>query len=239
MTPRHRSLHLLSAGAAQGLVEALQRAFEAEAGVEVAATFDAAGAIRDALVADAPCDVVILPATMQSTLAAEGRVDGATVLPLGGVPTGIAVASGDRLPAVGNAGELRATLLAAPALYCPDTVRATAGIHFAGVLRALGIDERSTPKLRAFPNGARAMAALAATGPRGGIGCTQVSEILRTPGVVPVAPLPAPFELTTVYAIAVSRNADNAAAARAFAARVTGRETEALRRAGGFLASST
>jgi molybdate transport system substrate-binding protein len=205
----------------------------------VAATFDAAGAIRDAFIAGAPCDVVILPAPMLAALAANGRVDGASIVPLGGVPTGIAVASGDRRPAVGNAGELRAALLAASALYCPDNARATAGIHFAGVLRELGIEERSTPKLRAFANGARAMAALAATGPHGGIGCTQVSEILRTPGVVLVAPLPAPFELTTVYAIAVSQNADNPAMARAFAARVAGRQTEALRRVAGFLAPST
>ena len=77
------------------------------------------------------------------------------------MPTGVAVARGDPAPALADADALRASLLAAPALYCPDTIRATAGIHFAGVLRTLGIFETSMPKLHAYPNGARAMAALA------------------------------------------------------------------------------
>ena len=230
-----RTLHVLSAGAAKAVVEALAAPFESAANVRIAATFDAAGAVRDALVGGAPCDVVILPAAMQDALAAQGRVDPASVAPLGGVPTGIAVAAGDRWPAVGDADALRASLLAATALYCPDIERATAGIHFAGVLRALGIDGPSAAKLRAYPNGARAMAALAAGGVQGAIGCTQVTEILYTPGVALVAPLPAPFRLTTVYSIAVSRNAGSPAAARALAARVVGREADALRRAGGFL----
>ena len=231
-----RALHVLSAGAAKALVEALAAPFEAEANVRIAAKFDAAGVIRDALVGGASCDVVILPAAMQDALAAQGRVDRASVAPLGGVPTGIAVADGDRWPAVGNPDELRASLLAATALYCPDTVRATAGIHFAGVLRTLDIDALSAPKLREYPNGARAMAALAAGGAQGAIGCTQITEILYTPGVMLVAPLPSPFELTTVYAVAVPQSAAGAAPARAFAARLAGQETQALRRAGGFLA---
>lgn len=229
------TLHVLSAGAAKALVESLAPAFESAANVRISATFDAAGVIRDALVAGVPCDVVILPAAMQDALAVQERVDRASVEPLGGVPTGIAVAAGDRRPAVGDPQALRASLLAATALYCPDTERATAGIHFVGVLRALGIDGPSAAKLRAYPNGARAMAALAAGGVQGAIGCTQVSEILYTPGVALVAPLPAPFELTTIYSVAVSRTARSSAAARAFAARVGGREAESLRRAGGFL----
>jgi molybdate transport system substrate-binding protein len=238
MTQQARPLHVLSAGAAKALVEALASPLESGANVRIAPTFDAAGVVRDALVGGVPCDVVILPAAMLDALAAQDRVDRASIAPLGGVPTGIAVADGDRLPAVGSPDELRASLLAATALYCPDTVRATAGIHFAGVLRTLGIDAASMAKLRPYPNGARAMAALAAGGAQGAIGCTQITEILYTPGVTLVAPLPAPFELTTVYAVAVPKNAPNAARALAFAARLAGRQTQELRRAGGFLASA-
>jgi molybdate transport system substrate-binding protein len=227
-------LHLLSAGAAKGLVEALAPAFEADAGVRIAATFDAAGTIRDAFTGGAPCDVVILPAPMQHALAAAGRVDAASIAALGAVATGVAVANGDPLPAIGDAHALRAALVAATGLYCPDTVRATAGIHFDGVLRALGIHEPSQPKLHAHANGARAMAALAADGPRGAIGCTQVTEILDTPGVTLVGVLPPPFELTTVYSVAVSRNAADPRAAHALATRLTAPNTEALRRDAGF-----
>ena len=223
---------MLSAGAAKGLVQALADRFEAETGVRVEASFDSAGATRDAFVNGAACDIVILPAPMHDALASQRRIDADSIAALGRVATGVAIARGDRVPALADADALRACLVAATALYCPDTVRATAGIHFAGVLRSLGIDETSLQKLRTYPNGARAMAALAENGEKGALGCTQVTEILCTPGVVLVAPLPAPFELATTYAVAVSANA--ASPARAFAALLASREAQAIRRAGGF-----
>jgi molybdate transport system substrate-binding protein len=103
------------------------------------------------------------------------------------------------------------------------------------VLRALGIREQSQPKLRSYANGARAMAALAANGARGALGCTQVTEILYTPGVTLVGALPPPFELATVYSVAVSHKAADPRAAHALAARLTASDTEPLRRTGGFV----
>jgi molybdate transport system substrate-binding protein len=228
-----RPLRVVSAGAAKGVVQALADRFETETGVQVVATFDSAGATRAAFANGAGCDVVILPAAMQDELASRGLVDAGSIAALGSVQTGVAVARGDRVAALGDADALRASLVAATALYCPDTTRATAGIHFVNVLRSLGIYETSAQKLRAYPNGARAMAGLAESGPQGALGCTQVTEILYTPGVVFVAPLPAPFELSTTYAVAVSANA--LSPARAFAARLASREMQGIRRAGGFL----
>ena len=228
-----RPLRVLSAGAAKGVVQALADSFETETGVQVIATFDSAGAMRAAFANGAGCDIVILPAAMQNALAERGLVDAGSIAPLGSVSTGVAVARGDRVAALGDADALRASLVAATALYCPDTARATAGIHFVNVLHSLGIYETSAQKLRAYPNGARAMARLAEGGPQGALGCTQVTEILYTPGVVFVAPLPAPFELSTTYAVAVSANA--LSPARAFAARLASREMQGIRRAGGFL----
>lgn len=236
---RAEPLRVLSAGAAKGVVQALAGTFEGETGIRVEATFDSAGVTRDAFIGGAACDIVILPAAMQDTLASQGRIDAGSIAALGRVPTGVAVASGDPSPAVADADALCASLVAATALYCPDTMRATAGIHFAGVLRTLGIYEASMSKLRRYPNGARAMEALAENGPQGAIGCTQITEILYTPRVVLVAPLPAPFELATTYAVAVSSSAASSRSARVFAARLAGPETQALRRAGGFLDRST
>lgn len=214
-------------------MQALADPFETETGVQVVATFDSAGATLAAFVGGVGCDVVILPAAMQDELASRGLVDVGSITALGSVSTGVAVARGDAAPALADADALRASLIGAPALYCPDTIRATAGIHFAGMLRTLGIYDTSIPKVHAYPNGARAMAALAASDARGAIGCTQITEILYTTGVILVAPLPPPFELTTIYAVAVSPNA--ASSARAFAERLASRDTAPLRRAGGFV----
>ena len=50
---------------------------------------------------------------------------------------------------------------AAQGIYFPDPDKATAGIHFMNVLKALGLDETMRPKFRVFPNGATAMGEMA------------------------------------------------------------------------------
>ena len=90
---------------------------------------------------------------------------------------------------------LRAALIAADAIHFPDPGKATAGIHFDKVVDRLGIRSDVQARLRTFPNGASAMRALADAGGRA-IGCTQATEILATPGVRLVGPLPPGFEST-------------------------------------------
>lgn len=228
------SLRVLSAGAAKGVVQSLAGAFEAETATILDATFDSAGAIREA-VTGRNCDLVILPAPMLDALAGEGFVDARSIAALGRVPTGIAVPDGDPRPDVHDGESLRAALAASTALYCPDTMRSTAGKHFTGVLRTLGLLDASKARLRTYPNGATAMSALAAQRGQQAIGCTQISEILYTPGVALVGSLPAPFELSTIYAAAVSTRASSPANARAFCGRLAGDATRELRRSGGFL----
>ena len=231
------ALQLLSAGAAKGVVQALAASFERETGATLAATFDAAGTIRDLFLGGAPCDVLILPAPMLDALAAQGKIEPASIAPLGDVPTGIAVPSGEPAASVAGVDGLREVLAGASALYCPDVERATAGIHFVGVLKKLGIHERVAARLKPYANGATAMAAMAKAEPighSGAVGCTQVTEILYTPGVTLVATLPDEVALTTTYSAAVSRGAGNAELARRFASLLTGTGTLELRRAGGF-----
>ena len=231
------TLQLLSAGAAKGVVQALAASFERETGATLAPTFDAAGTIRDRFLGGAPCDVVILPAAMLDALGAQGRIEPASVAPLGGVPTGLAVPSGEPAPSVAGVDGLREVLSHASALYCPDIERATAGIHFVAALKTLGIHDRVAARLRPYANGAAAMAAMARAEPAGhsgAVGCTQVTEILYTPGVKLVAALPAEVALTTTYSAAVSRGAGNPGRARRFAALLTGEATRELRRSGGF-----
>ena len=226
------TLHVLAAGAAKGIVLALAGPYE-RSGIGVAGTFDAAGAIRARFEAGAACDVLILPAAMQDALAAGGRIDAASIAPLGSVPTGIAVPDGVAAPAIGDRDALGESLVRASALYCPDTQRATAGIHFMRMLREMGIAERVAARMRSYPNGAQAMAALAADG-AGAIGCTQITEILYTPGVTLVGALPPPFELSTVYSVAVAAADSDSPLAREFARQLAGDATRALREASGF-----
>jgi molybdate transport system substrate-binding protein len=228
-------IRLLCAGAAKAIVAALQPAFIAETGAEVVGEFGAVGAMKAKLLAGDPCDLIVLTAAMIAELAGQGHVEPDTIASLGSVATGVAIRSGDAVPAIGDAGSLRRALLAATALYVPDPERATAGIHFVGVLGRLGIAGDVTPRLRAFPNGAIAMRALADANENGGLGCTQVSEILYTPGVTLVGALPGEFALTTVYSVAVCARATSPQLARRVVATLSGPGSAALRAQGGFV----
>ena len=227
-------LHLLCAGAARGLVDALQARFSAETGARIEGRFGAVGAMKEALAGGAPCDVMVVTDAMVSTLAETGALDGSTRAPLGVVRTGVAVRAGDADPVLGSADALRAALLGADRIYFPDPARATAGIHFASVLQRLGIAATLAPRLATFPNGATAMAALAAAAERAPIGCTQITEILATPGVRLAGPLPPAFELATLYTAAVAREAADASLAARFVELLTGAASRAARQAAGF-----
>ena len=230
------TLHVLSAGAAKAVVNSLGKAFTDSEHVAVAAVFNAAGTIRSQFIAGDPCDVLILPVAMLEALAAERRIDASTHAPLGHVPTGIAVAVGVPAPQMGDAAATRSAFEHANAIYCPDTQRSTAGLHVVRVLHDMGIHASVAPRIRDYANGAEAMAALAASSAERehAIGCTQVTEILYTPGVELVGVLPQPFELTTVYSAAVSADSRDPERARRFVALLTGPHSEALRIESGF-----
>jgi molybdate transport system substrate-binding protein len=222
-------LRFVSAGAAYGLVQAVAK----HAGYEAAGSFGAVGAMLERLQAGETCDVVILTKAQVAKLSAEGAVDASTVADLGAVPTSLAVREGRAVPDVSSAAALREALLAADAIFFPDPSKATAGIHFAKVVEQLGIADTVAARFRTYPNGATAMASLAhALG--NAIGCTQSTEILATPGVRLIAPLPPGCELRTTYTAAVSARAQAREEAARFVALLGGEAQRPARRAAGF-----
>src|SRR3954451_25200080 len=64
-------MNILCAGAAQGLVRALQGVFLELTGAKVEGRFGAVGAMKEALLAAEPCDVMIVTAAMVADLQAE------------------------------------------------------------------------------------------------------------------------------------------------------------------------
>jgi molybdate transport system substrate-binding protein len=227
-------LHVLSAGAAKAVVTALAPALQTETGATTRADFGAVGAIRDKLCSGARCDVLVLTAAMLEALAHTGHVVPDGIAPLGRVRTGIAVRTGEPFPAIGDRDSLRQSMLAATGLFVPDVERSTAGAHFAKVLRELGIHDAVGARLHEYESGAVAMHELAQSRGLGLLGCTQVTEINYTPGVVLIGPLPAEFELATVYSAAVSATAQQPGIARRFVQMLTDDASCELRRTGGF-----
>lgn len=227
-------LHLLSGGAAQGLVTRLQDSFRDQHHIGIAGTFGAVGLMKDRLLTGEPCDVIILSEALIAQLTASGHVHAASARSLGAVKTGMAVKTGAPAVDVQSPAALKAALQAARGIYFPDPVKATAGIHFMRVLRELGLEAELAGRLRPYPNGATAMKAMAEADGPGLLGCTQVTEILFTDGVELVATLPLAFELATVYTAAVCTASSQAHAAGALIAMLAGPDAAALRLACGF-----
>jgi len=231
-------IHILCAGAAKGLVQALQAEFEAAHDVKIEARYGAVGALKEALVAGAPCDLMVVTASMVNELSAAGWLLADRTAALGRVRTGMAVRAGavarEATPDVSTPDALKAALLAATGIYFPDPARATAGIHFAEVMRQLGIHDQVAQQFRTFPNGATAMHELATSTQAGLIGCTQITEINYTPGVSLLGALPDRFELATLYSGAVGAKSIQPVLALALLKLLSGDASKALRLAGGF-----
>lgn len=228
------TLHLLSGGAAKGLVSAVQDRFAKQSGIAIEGRFDAVGKMKDQLLAGVPCDVVILTSALITQLTESCDVTSGSARPLGLVKTGIAVKDGATIPPLATVAQFRQALLAAGAIYFPDPEKATAGIHFMKVMRLLGVDTEMAGRLHPYPNGAAAMEALAQSSEPNAIGCTQATEIIVAPGVRLAASLPPEFELATVYTAAVSSRATQPRAAAALIELLTSEEAAGLRSAGGF-----
>lgn len=227
------SLHVLSAGAAQSVVNQVIAAMTRDGGMAIAAEFGAVGAIKAKALDGVPADVLVLTDGMIDELIASGflaprRHD------LGRVGTGVAVREGVVAPDVADAGALRDTLRLASKIVFPDPSIATAGRIVMKCLDELDLDGELAGRLRFFPNGNAAMTWLAKYGDAHTIGITQNTEILPVAGVRYVAPLPEEFQMKAMYAAGRVAKCANVAAAEGFIACLTAPAARPMLQAAGF-----
>jgi molybdate transport system substrate-binding protein len=227
-------LRILSAGAAQAVVEAIADAYTRETGDPVAAEFSAVGAMKARVVAGEAVDVVILTGALIDELVSSGHVAPGSRADLGKVGTGVAVRAGIPLPDVSSAQALRSSLLAATAMVFPDPAVATAGKVVMQACEKLGIADQVKPRMQHFPNGYAAMRWLAASSGRNDVGLTQITEILANKGVTYAGPLPGDLQAKAVYSAGLATRAAEAAAAREFIARLTGTSARPILASAGF-----
>jgi molybdate transport system substrate-binding protein len=216
-------------------VAGLAPAFRAQTGFEIAGEFGAVGAMADKLRNGTPTEIVILTTAIVSKLAEESWVVPASIADVGLVETALAVRAADAKVTANDVAGLRAALLAADAIFVPDTRASTAGIHVAKILQQLGIADEVAARLRIHPNGATAMRHLAASDALRPIGCTQSTEIISTPGVVLSGSLPPGCELATMYTAAVTTRAAHAKQAQALIDLLTDAAHRGPREQAGFL----
>ena len=214
-------IKVLSAGAAQAVVERIAESYTRDTSREVNGEFSAVGAIKQRVLEGARADVIILTGALIDELIAAGQVVAGSRADLGKVGTGVAVRANTPLPDVSSAQILRNKLLAASQVVCPDPATATAGKVVMQVLARLGISDRVMPNMRYFPNGYAAMKWLADSRGQGELGITQITEILANNGVTYAGPLPGDLQTKTIYSAGLSARAAEPDVAREFIARLT------------------
>jgi len=227
-------LHVISAGAAQSVVQQLADELAAEGGPEVVASFGAVGAQKRRVLDAGVVDIVVLTQAMVDELVSSGHVVPGSRMDLGSVCGGIAIPAGRPRPDVSAPEALAASLVAASAIFIPDPAIATAGMQFMSMCAKLGVLDVVVPKLKTFPNGYTAMTEMARAHAEAVIGCTQITEIRFVRGVELVAALPKHLQVPTVYSLGISTRAGAPEQAREFAARLAGPVAASRLAASGF-----
>jgi molybdate transport system substrate-binding protein len=103
-------------------------------------------------------------------------------------------------------------------VYIDPAHGGTSGIHFAGVLRVLGIADAVRDKAVLWPGGSAAEAVVRG---QAELVVHQISEILPVAGVTLVGPLPGDLQKITVYSAGVGSKSKDADAAKTFIAYLT------------------
>ena len=193
------TLNVLSAGAAQAVVERAAEEFQRDHASRCATIFGGVHAMRLRLLAGEAADVVILTDELIDDLIARQLVVAGSRVDLGTVSTGVAVRTGTWMPDVRGTLALRETLLAARAIVAPDPQFATAGRVLQAALQSLGIEEQVVPSLVWAESGHAALKRLAAGAGDHELGVVQMTEIVGSPGVCLAGPLPPELQRPSVY----------------------------------------
>jgi molybdate transport system substrate-binding protein len=213
-TAQADDLIMLSAAAVRPALLQVPAMFERATGHRLMVSFGNATAIQNKVVAGEPVDVVVLPPTQISDLMDRGFLVAGSSADFGVVRLGIAARAGSDPRPVATADAFKQVLLSAPSFGMPDPADgSTSSLYLVKMLDQLGVAEEMRPKIQLFPDGTKALEALA----KGEVALSvaPVTSIHTVSGVQLLGPLPEALQLKTVYAAALPRRSTSPAAASA------------------------
>ena len=209
---------MISGGFHQAYLE-LGPAFERATGHRLVTTRgpsmgDSPEAIPTRLARGETADVLILDGDAARELARRGLARADTLIDLARSQIGMVVRAGAEKPDIGSVDAFRKMLLAVKSIGYSDSA---SGTYLATTLFAkLGVADQvagKSRKVRGPPSG-EPVAAVVARG-EVEIGFQQVSELIHTPGVTYVGPIPAPLQPGFSFTGAITTSARQPDAARA------------------------
>ena len=204
------SLSGIASMATRAILAELTEAYGRETGViariQSVGGVDAAQRVR----AGEGLDVVVLASRAMAALEVEGRLVRGSRVDVARSGMAIAVPADAPCPEIGDEEAVKAAILQARAIGYST---GPSGEHLQKLVQQWGIAEAVSPRMRCAPPGTP-VAALVARG-EVDLGFQQLSELLHTPGVQIVGPLPASIQAVTVFSAGVASTSDHQADARA------------------------
>jgi molybdate transport system substrate-binding protein len=208
-------MKVFSSIAVQPAVETLLPTFVTQTGISLEFTWNTAPAIIKRLRAGETADLLILNRAGMDAMQREGRLLAGSEVTLASSPAALAVKAGAPHPDISTAEALKRALLAARAIsYTDPAAGGASGIHFAKVIEQMGIAAEINAKNR-FPPAGGLSGRFLPTG-EVEIAIQQIPELKQVAGIEIVGPLPAPYDLVTVFVAAIETASTKAKEAKAF-----------------------
>jgi molybdate transport system substrate-binding protein len=223
-------LTILSAAAVRPALIEVPPIYAKTSGHRVAVSFGNATAIQNKVTAGEPVDIVILPPAQLDPLVRQSLVGAAR--PFGVVRLGVAGRAGGPQTPVTTPDDFKRALLAAPSFGMPDPADgSTSSTYLVKLMNELGIADAMRPKIKLFPDGTKALQAIA----RGEIALTvaPITSVRVVGGVNLIGPLPETLQLKTVYAAALATKSAGSAAANGLMTMLFSSEVAAVLNAKG------
>jgi molybdate transport system substrate-binding protein len=220
-------LTILSAAAVRPALIEVPALFEKATGHQVKVSFGNATVIQDKVAAGDAVDLVILPPRQLDDLIERRFLARGSRTALGVVRLGVAARAGSAVPVVRTVEDFRRALLVTPSFGMPDPADgSTSSTYLARLLQELGIADEMRVKTILFPDGTKALRALAID--EIALTVAPITSIYTVPGVVLAGSLPEAIQLKTVYAAALTTKSASSPAATALLQMLTSADVTAL-----------
>lgn len=209
-------IKVLAAGATEEIFAELVPQFEKSSGHKVVATFTGTANIKKQVAAGEVYDLVIVGGPEIDAFIQQGTIVPGSRTDLVKSGVGVAVRAGSPKPDINSSEALKRTLLAAKSVGIST---GPSGVHMASLFERMGIADQIKPKLKQAPSGVR-IGSIIASG-EADIGFQQISELIHSPGLDYIGPLPSEVQKITVYSAGIHIGAKQPAAAKALVKSLT------------------
>jgi molybdate transport system substrate-binding protein len=203
---------VVSSTAMTEFLEAAIPLFEQKTGNKVKANFLSSAILPGKVKDGVQADLVVTTPPIYDDLVKAGKLVAGSRADFIKSSAGVAVRAGAPKPDVSTPEAFKAALLAAKSV---GISKGPSGQYMVTLLDRLGIADAIKPKA-VFTEAGQRVGTVIASG-KAEIGVQQITELLASPGIDYIGPLPPALQTTIVYTTAASSNAKEKDAAAAFA----------------------